>query len=54
MGNNHVIIPNSTLAKAVVTNYRMLRAELSVLAPVGVAYDSDLELVERVTFEVAG
>ncbi|MCU0845866.1 MAG: mechanosensitive ion channel family protein [Spirochaetes bacterium] len=54
LGNNHIIIPNSVLSDAVIVNYHLHQAELSVLVPVGVAYDSDLELVERVTLEVAG
>jgi len=53
LGNNHIIIPNSTLANAVVVNYHLLETDISVVVPVGVAYDSDLERVERVTLEVA-
>jgi len=53
LGNNHIIIPNSTLANAVVVNYHLLDADISVVVPVGVAYDSDLERVELVTLEVA-
>ena len=53
LGNNHIIIPNSTLANAVVVNYHLLEKDISVVVPVGVAYDSDLERVERVTLEVA-
>ncbi len=50
---NLVVIPNSVLASRVVTNYSLPRRSLLVSVPVGVAYDSDLELVERVTLEVA-
>lgn len=51
--NNIIIIPNSKLAQAIVTNYYMPEKELAVLVQVGVSYDSDLEKVERVTIEVA-
>jgi small-conductance mechanosensitive channel len=47
------VIPNAKLASAIVTNYYQPTPELSVVVPVGVHYDSDLELVERVTVEVA-
>ncbi len=53
MPNNLVIIPNSKLASAIVTNYNMPETELSVPITLGVSYDSDLEKVERVTIEVA-
>ncbi|MCS7176596.1 MAG: mechanosensitive ion channel family protein [Candidatus Kapabacteria bacterium] len=53
LGNNVVIIPNSRLANAVLVNYRVPEPELSVTVPIQVAYGSDLELVERVTLEVA-
>lgn len=52
-GNNHIIIPNSRLANSVVVNYHLVEKDISVVVPVGVAYDSDLDLVERVSFEVA-
>lgn len=51
--NNIVLIPNSKLAQAIITNYYLPEAELSVLVQVGVHYESDLEEVERVTIEVA-
>ena len=51
--NNIVIIPNSKLASAIVTNYYFPERELAVLVQVGVSYDSDLEKVEKVTIEVA-
>ena len=52
-GNNHIIIPNSRLANSVVVNYHLVEKDISVVVPVGVAYDSDLDLVERVSLEVA-
>jgi small-conductance mechanosensitive channel len=51
--NNEVIIPNETMASSIVTNYQLPEGELSVLLQCGVAYDSDLELVERVVCEEA-
>lgn len=51
--NNIVVIPNSKLASAIVTNYYLPEQEMAVLVQVGVSYDSDVEKVERVTMEVA-
>ena len=51
--NNMVIIPNSKLASAIITNYYLPEKEMGVLVPVGVSYDSDLEKVEKITIEVA-
>ena len=53
LGNNIVLIPNNKLAQSVVRNYYLPDMELSVLVEVGVHYNSDLELVEKVTLEVA-
>ncbi len=50
--NNLVIVPNATLAASIMTNYQRPEREMSVTVQVGVAYDSDLEQVERVTREV--
>lgn len=51
--NNLVVVPNSALAAARIINYAQPVHEMSVLIPVGVAYGSDLEHVERVTIETA-
>lgn len=57
--NNIIIVPNNKLATSIITNYDMgVTQEHSVrdvafTVTVGVAYDSDLEKVERVTLEVA-
>ncbi|HEY4716101.1 MAG TPA: mechanosensitive ion channel family protein [bacterium] len=53
LANNMVIIPNSNLAGALITNYYMPEKELAVLVQVGVSYGSDLLKVEQVTIEVA-
>ncbi len=51
--NNVVLIPNTKLAQAIVTNYYLPDKELAVLVNLGVHYDSDLNHVEKVTCEVA-
>jgi len=51
--NNMIIVPNSNLASAIVTNYNMKDEVMSFPVQVGVSYDSDLEKVEKVTIEVA-
>lgn len=53
LSNNLVIIPNAKLAGTNMTNFNRPEQKLSVTVQVGVAYDSDLEHVERVTIEVA-
>lgn len=51
--NNMVVVPNSRLASAIITNFHKPRKEMSVLVEVGVDYSSDLRKVEEVTVEVA-
>ena len=59
--NNVIIVPNSKLAAAVITNYDMPAEGVNSISvedvafsvSVGVAYDSDLDRVEQVTLEVA-
>jgi small-conductance mechanosensitive channel len=51
--NNIIIVPNSTLASTITTNFNLPRRELAVRVEIGVSYDSDLEHVERVAVEVA-
>ena len=50
---NLIFVPNSLLASNSVKNYSFPRSALWVTIEVGVAYDSDLEHVERVTLEEA-
>jgi len=50
--NNIIVVPNSKMAGAIVTNYYLPEPEMACLVQVGVAYDSDLEKVERVTIDV--
>ena len=49
LANNYVIVPNSKIASAIVTNFYLPDKEMSVLVEVGVSYDSDLEKVESIT-----
>jgi small-conductance mechanosensitive channel len=51
--NNTVVIPNSKLASAQITNYNMPVPEAAFRVSVGVSYNSDLDQVERVTIAVA-
>ncbi|MER6629103.1 mechanosensitive ion channel family protein [Streptomyces sp. NPDC000987] len=52
LSNNLVVIPNGQLAKTNMTNFTRPEQQLTILVQVGVAYDSDLDHVERVTNEV--
>jgi len=53
LNNNIVIVPNTKLAQAIVTNYSLEEPDFDVRMTIGVAYDSDLAMVERVTVEAA-
>ncbi len=50
--NNLVIIPNSRFAETIITNYSKPDAHVNVYLTCGVAYESDLQLVEVVGQEV--
>jgi small-conductance mechanosensitive channel len=50
--NNMIIVPNSRMASAIITNYYQPQQETAVLIQVGVSYDSDLKKVEKATIEV--
>jgi small-conductance mechanosensitive channel len=39
--NTVVVMPNSTLAKAIITNYSMPEPRMSLVIPVSVAYGTD-------------
>ncbi len=52
LANNEVIVPNLKLMGSVITNYYQPDRELAVLVQMGVHYDSDLVMVERVVAEV--
>jgi small-conductance mechanosensitive channel len=51
--NNMIIVPNSKLASAIVTNYYFPEKELFITVPVVVSYDCDLEEIEKLAVEVA-
>lgn len=53
LAENVVVIPNARLAGSIVTNFHKPRQATDVWFQVGVAYDSDLDQVERVTVETA-
>jgi len=50
--NTYVVVPNSKLADSTIVNNSMPVQEMSVVIQCGVAYESDLDKVERVTKEV--
>jgi small-conductance mechanosensitive channel len=51
--NNMIIVPNSKLAQAIVTNYNLPEKRMWVNVQAGVSYESDPDHVERVLLEVA-
>ena len=48
-----IIIPNKDIAGAMMTNFSRPRQDVGIVINMGVGYESDLDLVERVTLEVA-
>jgi small-conductance mechanosensitive channel len=52
--NNMVVVPNSTLAKAVITNFSFPEERLLTSVQVGVAYGTDPRRVEKLLTEIAG
>jgi small-conductance mechanosensitive channel len=54
LSNNLIIIPNAKLGQANVTNYYLPDKRLSVSLQVPVAFDSNLDQVERILMETAG
>lgn len=53
LSNDLVIVPNATIGKSLVTNFTGLDEQHIMWIEVGVSYSSDLDLVERVTLQVA-
>jgi small-conductance mechanosensitive channel len=51
--NNLIVVPNSKLANAIVTNFHQPQKEMLLVIECGVSYDSDLEKVEKTTVKVA-
>jgi len=52
LANNTVVVPNSTLAKAVITNYSMPEPRLAISIQVSVGYESDPDRVEKLLLEI--
>jgi len=52
LSNNMIIVPNSKLSQAIVTNYALPERWMGSSVQVTVAMDSDVDLVERVLTEV--
>jgi small-conductance mechanosensitive channel len=52
LANNLIVVPNSKLAQAIVTNYNLPERRMGVGVQVNVSLDSDPEHVERVLLEV--
>jgi len=51
--DNIIVIPNSKLVSAIVANYHLPVKEFTMVVSLGVGYDSDLVMVEKVTIDVA-
>ncbi|OHB58346.1 MAG: hypothetical protein A2Y07_08500 [Planctomycetes bacterium GWF2_50_10] len=51
--NNMVIVPNSKLASAIITNFYQPTREMGMGLNICVSFDSDLDKVEKVTLETA-
>ena len=51
--SNTIVIPNKTIAGANITNFSLPTQNINISVPVGIAYDSDLAAVERITIETA-
>jgi len=50
---NIALVPNGKLAQAIIINYYLPDKEVAISVSLGVHYDSDLEKVEKITYEVA-
>ncbi|MDI1354980.1 MAG: mechanosensitive ion channel family protein [bacterium] len=53
MQNNLIIIPNSKLSTAIITNFNFPEMELGISVEVGVSYECDLSFVEKITLQTA-
>jgi small-conductance mechanosensitive channel len=51
--NNIVVVPNSKVAQANVTNYSLPEKRMSLLIKIGVSYDCDPDYVEQILVEEA-
>ena len=53
LNNNLIIIPNASMAKAIITNYNLPEKRMIVTIPVGVDYSCDPDQVEAVLLDIA-
>lgn len=53
LGNNMIIIPNSKLSQAIVTNYYLPEKRLSTSLQVAVTFDADADRIERLLVDLA-
>jgi len=53
LANNLIIVPNSKLAQAIVTNYHLPEKRMSLLIPIGVDYECDPARVEQILLDEA-
>jgi len=51
--DNLLIIPNGKLSESNITNFSKPKQDMSLWVPCGVAYESDLQEVEKISLEVA-
>ncbi|MBL8178423.1 MAG: mechanosensitive ion channel family protein [Bryobacterales bacterium] len=54
LANNLILVPNAKLGQAIVTNFSFPDGRMALPVAVGVAYESDVDHVERVLLEEAG
>ena len=52
LGNNLIVVPNSKLAQAIVTNFNLPERRMGSSVQIGVTYDSDVAQVERVLLDI--
>jgi small-conductance mechanosensitive channel len=52
LSNNIIIIPNSTLSQATITNFHLFEPKMSIYISIGVSYDSDPEKVEQILIDI--
>lgn len=50
---NMIIVPNSKMTEAKIINYNLPEKRITILIPLSVNFDCDLERVERITLEIA-
>ncbi|HZP00570.1 MAG TPA: mechanosensitive ion channel family protein [Terriglobia bacterium] len=52
LANNVIVVPNSTLAKAVITNFSLPETRMALTIPISVSYKTDPAHVEKILLEV--